>query len=42
MEIKTTLRLHFTPVTARAPTTENVGKDAGGKEPSYTFGGNVS
>jgi hypothetical protein len=43
-QIKTTLRLHLTPVKMATikNTTTNVGKDAGGKEPSYTVGGNVN
>jgi hypothetical protein len=44
MQIKTTLRFHLTSVviaTIKTQTTTNVGKDFGGKEPSYTVGGNV-
>jgi hypothetical protein len=44
MQIKTTLRLHLTPVrmaSIRNTPTTNVGKDAGKKEPSYAAGGNV-
>jgi hypothetical protein len=39
VQIKTTLRFHFNPVT---PPTTNVCKDEGKKEPSYTVDGNVS
>jgi hypothetical protein len=44
MQIKTTLRLHLTPVrmaTIKNATT-NVGEDVGKKEPSFTAGGNVN
>jgi hypothetical protein len=40
MQIKTILRFHLTPV--RIPPPTNVGEAIGKKEPSYTFGGNVS
>jgi hypothetical protein len=45
MQIKTTPRLHLTPVRIaiiKTPLTTNVGEDVGDKEPSYTAGGNVS
>jgi hypothetical protein len=45
MQIKTTLRFHFTPVRIakiKTPPTTCVGKDVGKKEPSYTVGGNAS
>jgi hypothetical protein len=44
MQIKTTLRVHLTPVRIASikNTTTSVGEDAGRKEPSYTSGGNVS
>jgi hypothetical protein len=45
MQIKTTLRFHLTlvrVVLSRTPTTTNVGKDAGKKQPLYTVGGNAS
>jgi hypothetical protein len=43
MQVKTTLRLHLTPLelpSSNTPTTTGVGKDVGEKEPSYTAGGN--
>jgi hypothetical protein len=45
MQIKTTLRLHFTPgrkLPSRPETTTNVSEDVGEKEALYTAGGNVS
>jgi hypothetical protein len=45
MQIKTTLKFHFTPFIEWLPSgtqTTNIGKDVGGKEPSYTAGGNVN
>jgi hypothetical protein len=45
MQIKTTLRFHLTPVRIaiiKNTANNNVGEDFGKKEPSYTFGGNVS
>jgi hypothetical protein len=42
MQTKTTLRFHLTPVRIRTQTTTSVGEDVGGKETSYTVGGNVT
>jgi hypothetical protein len=45
MQIKTTLRVHLTPVRIaiiKTPPTTCVGEDVGKKEPSYTAGGNAS
>jgi hypothetical protein len=45
MQIKTTLRLHLTPVRIaiiKTPLATCVGEDVGKKEPSYTAGGNAS
>jgi hypothetical protein len=45
MQIKTTLRFHFTPVRiaiTKNTTNKGVGEDVGKKEPSYTAGGNAS
>jgi hypothetical protein len=45
MQIKTTLRVHFTPVRIaiiRNTTRTGVGEDVGKKEPSYTAGGNAN
>jgi hypothetical protein len=45
MQIKTTVRFHFTPVRLtiiKKTQITNAGEDAGKKEPSYTAGGNVN
>jgi hypothetical protein len=44
MQIKTTLRFHFTPtrMATMKNTTTNVGEDVGNKKPSYTVDGNVN
>jgi hypothetical protein len=45
MQIKSAPRFHLTPVRTASikNTTNNIfGEDVGGKEPSYTAGGNVS
>jgi hypothetical protein len=45
MQIKTTLRFHFTPFRMASSKTSlktGVGKEVGKKEPSYTAGGNAS
>jgi hypothetical protein len=41
MQIKITVRFHLTPVTI-GTTNNNIGKDAGKKQLSYTAGWNVS
>jgi hypothetical protein len=45
MQIKTTLRIHLTPVRItiiKTPPTTGVGNDVRKKEPSYIAGGNAS
>ena len=45
MQIKTTMRYHFTPVTMainKKATNINVGEDMKKREPLYTVGGNVN
>ena len=42
MQIKTTMRYHFTPVRMAAIKTINAGEGAEKKEPSYTVGGNAN
>ena len=45
MEIKTTMRYHFTPIRMAAiqkSTSENAGEGLEKREPSYTVGGNAN
>ena len=42
MQIKTTMRYHFTPVRMAAIKTINAGEGAEKKEPSYIVGGNAN
>ena len=45
MQIKTTMRYHFTPVrmaTIQKSTSSNAGEGLGERDPSYTVGGNAN
>ena len=42
MQIKTTMRYHFTPVRMAVIQVINAGEDVEKREPSYTVGGNAN